>query len=293
MDSRYLECFVQVVERGSIAEAARYLDMPPASLAQRLKALEASLGGPLVMRAGRTVRPTVAGDRILPYARRILAETRDMRSAASSTDLPQGPLRLGATPSSLAGILPRVLQDWAARHPQIEIYIEPGATATLYEHLMDGELDAAVLVHPRFALPKTCGWRSLRDEKLVLLAPRGQKVTDVLATAAQQPFIRYDRNAVAGRMADDYLKSHGIRPRVRFELDGIAPIVQMVASGLGVSVLPDSPPHGGGEPGLRRWPLPAPCPHRTVGVLWQRSTVRSRLAEAFVQLAARRYPMGK
>jgi DNA-binding transcriptional LysR family regulator len=289
MDSRFLQSFVSVIELGSIAEAARRLDMTPATIAQRLRALEAGIGSRLIVRSGRTVKPTVAGSRILERARSVLREVRDLESAASDTELPSGPLRLGVMPTGLTGIVPVVLKKWVRRYPRIAIYIEPGNTAVLYSRVMAGELDAAVLVHPMFDLPKTCAWHGLRREALILLTPAGMKVKDALATIASEPFIRYDRQMVAGKMADDYLRQRGIRAQVRLELDGIEYIAKLVAEGLGVSVLPDWAVIGAANPALKRWPLPAPVPTRTIGVVWQRSTIRAPLVEAFVALARKNF----
>ncbi len=285
MDSRFLHTFIVVAERGSIAEAARHLGLTPTSVAQRLHALEADIGSRLIVRAGRTVKPTVAGLRVLDHAHRVLREVRDLRSAASDTDLPAGPLRMGATPTALTGIFPPMLKRWAARHPQIEIYIEPASTNLLYERVISGHLDAAVLVHPLFELPKTCDWHSLREERLILLTPADMTVNDALHTAADEPFIRYDRNVVAGKLADEYLAARGIRPKVRFELDGIESIAKLVSEGLGVSVLPDWPVVGAFPANLKKWALPTPCPVRTVGALWLRSSVRTPLVQAFVKMA--------
>jgi DNA-binding transcriptional LysR family regulator len=285
MDTRFLQSFVHVVESGSIAEAARRLDLTPASVAQRLKALEASLGSRLVARSGRTVRPTAAGSRVLERARQVLDEVRDLKSAASGTDLPAGPLRLGATPTALTGIMPPILKRWVARHPDIEIYIEPAPSTLLYGQVLAGDLDVAVLVHPMFELPKGYAWRALREEPLMLLTHANLRVRDVVATVAREPFIRYDRGVVGGKLADDWLRGHGLRPHVRFELDGIDSIAKLVAEGLGVSILPDWTVTGRPDPALRRWPLPAPRPSRTVGLLWRPASVRAPLVQALVDMA--------
>lgn len=285
MDTRFLQSFIQVVESGSIAEAARRLDLTPASVAQRLKALEASVGSQLVARSGRTVRATAAGNRILARARAIVADVGDLCSAASATELPAGPLRLGATPTALTGIVPAVLKRWVACHPEIEIYIEPAPTTLLYERVLAGGLDAAILVHPLFDLPKSLAWRALRVEPLILLTRADLRVDDVLAAAASEPFICYDRSVVGGKLAHDYLRERGIRPRVRIELDGIESIAKLVAEGLGVSVLPDWPVTGKHDPALRKWKLPEPRPSRTVGALWRPAGVRAPLVQAFVGMA--------
>ncbi len=293
MDSRYLQNFVLVVELGSIAEAARRLDMTPATLAQRLRALESAVGTPLIVRSGRTVKPTVAGARIVDRARGILRDIRDLKSAASDTALPAGPLRLGATPTAMSGIAPVVLKEWVLQYPHIHIYIEPATANVLYARVLDDSLDAAILVHPVFDLPKTCAWQGLRKEALVLLTPSTLAVTDVFETIAREPFILHDRSVIAGKMADDYLQRHGVRPQVRFELEGIENIATLVAEGLGVSVLPDWPVIGPFNPALRKWPLPAPCPARHVGVMWLRSNARTALVKAFVDLARMRFPLGE
>jgi DNA-binding transcriptional LysR family regulator len=141
-------------------------------------------------------------------------------------------------------------------------------------------------VHPAFDLPKTCVWQLLRQEPLILLAPSSLAVKAPLVTASHEPFIRYDRNVVAGKMADEYLRLHGVRPKVHFELDGIEQIAKLVAEGLGVSVLPDWPVIGSPDPKLRRWRLPSPCPARRVGMTWLRASVRSQLAEEFAKVAS-------
>ncbi|MFJ1300015.1 LysR family transcriptional regulator [Pseudomonadota bacterium AL_CKDN230030165-1A_HGKHYDSX7] len=282
MDTRFLQSFVAVAEFGSIAEAARRLDLAPTTVTQQLRALEADIGTQLLARVGRTVQPTTAGQRILDRARALLRDASDLRSAASATGLPAGPLRLGATPSALMGMLPPMLRAWKQAHPAIPIYIEPGTSARLLDRVTAGELDAAILVHPAFDLAKAYAWHPLREEALILLAPAGLPVRDPLKVAAREPFIRYDRNVVAGKMADQYLRSHGIRPKVQFELDGIEHIARLVAEGFGVSVLPDWPVIGGPDPALRRWALPAPCPVRQVGMLWPRNGVRAALAQEFL-----------
>lgn len=286
MDTSFLQTFVTVVDLGSIAEAARRLDLAPTTVAQQIRALESDIGSQLLMRSGRTVKPTVAGTRIVDRARELLRDVRDLRSAASDSGLPAGPLRLGATPTALMGLLPTLLRQWMGAHPDIPVYIEPGTSSVLLSRVMSGELDAAILVHPSFELPKTCAWRLLREEPLILVTPSNMRVTDPLATAASEPFIRYDRNVVAGKMADDYLRAHGVRPKVHFELDGIEHIAKLVAEGFGVSVLPDWPVIGTPDPQLRRWTLPSPCPARRVGMVWLRASVRAELAEAFVQMAS-------
>lgn len=284
MDSRFLQSFIAVVDCGSIADASRRLDLPPTTVAQQMRALESEIGSTLLTRVGRTVRPTVVGARIVSQAREVIKSVENLRSAASATELPAGPLRLGATPTGLMGLVPPLLRRWMSAYPSINVYIEPGTSSHLLDQVLAGNLDAAILVHPMYAIPKTCEWRLMRSEALILLTPHEMKVKDPLLTAAREPFIQYDRKVVAGKMADEYLRSQGIKPKVRFELDGIEHIAQLVAEGFGVSILPDWPVLGPQDDRIRRWVLPDPSPFREVGMVWQRSSVRSPLAVALHKL---------
>ena len=108
MDIRFLESFVTVAECGSIAEAARRLNLTPAALAQRLRALEQDLGHSLVSRVGRTVRPTASGLAVLRHAGALIEGARDLRAIAAN-DQPEGQLRLGATATALTGLLPAIV----------------------------------------------------------------------------------------------------------------------------------------------------------------------------------------
>jgi len=287
VDLRFLQSFVCVIECGSIAEAARRLDLAPSSVAQRIRALEKDLDTLLIMRAGRTVRPTAAGSRMLEHARHLLHGMEELRAATSSTNLPAGPLRIGSTPTGLAGYMPSLLKRWVERYPQIEIFIDPGPTALLYSKVLSEQLDAALIVLPPFPLPKSCLWRSLRAEQLILLTNADLPVRDVLQTVRTQPYIWYDRNSIGGKLAEDHLKAHGLQPKSRFELDDISAIARLVGSGLGVSILPDWAYTGPPDTATRRWGLPAPTPHRTVGVLWSRGGARSALVEAFLDRTTR------
>ena len=284
MNVNALQTFLVVVECGSIAQASRLLDLPPTTIAQQMKALHSDIGTPLLARAGRTLQPTMAGTRILEHARSLVKAARDLRSAASSSDLPAGPLLLGATHSALSGLLPPVLKRWSQQHPEIKVFIEPGDSLPLISKVASHALDAAMLVHPGFALPKSCDWITLREEPLILLTPADMPVNDPLQVLASAPYIRFDRRVVGGKLADEYLRAHDIRPHAQFELDGVEEIAKFVSEGLGVALLPDWATVGMPDASVRRWPLPAPRLCRHVGLLWNRTSARLGLVQALQQL---------
>ncbi len=278
MDTRFLESLVTVVDNGSMAEAARRLNLTPAAVAQRLRALEAELGLRLVLRAGRNMKPTEDGLAVVSRARRLLAELRDLAAIADRSLA--GELRIGAVPTATIGLLPGLMTRLQEAHPRIEIRIQPGASAELYGRVQAGELDAAVIVQPYFPLPKTLGWQTLREERLIVLAPSRLAGADPHAVLQAEPFVRYDQSSWGGRIVDGYLRQHRIRVRERFELVTLDAIAVLVDRGLGVSLVPEWAPPWPEGLSLARLRLPGEAPARCMGLIWNLASPRPRLVAA-------------
>jgi len=284
MDTSFLESFVAVVEHGSIAEAARRRNLTPAAVAQRIHALEREFDTQLLARSGRTVKPTEAGAKILERSRQFLQDVRDLKAHAIG-DIAAGQLRVGAIATALNSIVPDILSLLAREYPQLNLYVAPGTSDSLFAQVRNGDLDAAIIVEPEFAIPKTCGWQVLREEPLVVLVPSSLRISDANTALRSQPFIRYDRNARGGRIADGYLRKTGIQPQERFELTSLTAIALMVDRGLGVSLVPDwSPPWPEGL-SLTKLPITGSSYVRRLGLVWLRGSVRMRLIQAFLEEA--------
>lgn len=281
MDVRFLQSFVTVVDVGSLAEAARRLDLTPAAIAARLHALEEELGVPLVRRAGRSVVPTEAGIRILDRARQIIRDIRDMNTVASG-DASLGEFRLGSFVTAMGSIVPPLLGRLYRQHPNVNLFVKPGRSIELCESLVRGELDAAIVVEPQFAVAKGYQWEEFIAEPLVVVAPASMAGQDPHALLATQPFIRYDRSVLGGQLADRYLRDHNLRPHQRLEVDGLMVIAALVSEGLGVALVPDWAPMWDGRLAIARLPLPDRAPVRRVGLIWATHGPRASLAEALL-----------
>ncbi len=284
MDTQFLNTFVTVVDSGSMAAAARRLNITPATVAQQIHTLEREIAAPLIARAGRTVSVTEAGSRILERARKLLRDVVDLHTVAND-EVTAGELRLGAGINALTGMMPDILALMVARYPRINVYVERSTSIEMYPMVESGVLDAAIVMQGPFPLSKRIGWQLLREEPLVVLAPESMAGGDPHQLLASEPFIRYDRNHWGGHHADQYLRTVGITPHERFELNALNAIAVMVDRGLGVSLVPDW---------ARPWPeglrlvklgLPRAFEPNRIGIIWSRSTIRMRLVKAFIQEA--------
>src|SRR5882757_6368711 len=255
MDTRFLETFLMAVDNGSIAEAARRLNLTAAAIVER--------------------------------ARRFVIEARDFESIAA-TGRPSGQLRLGTFQSALSGLLPDILVLMKQNYPQIDVNITLGISAELYRKVLDGDdLDAVIIAQPPFAIPKSCDWGFLREEPLIVLTRAPAPSRKPHAILASEPFIRLHRRLWPGRLVDGYLRKAGIRPRELYEIDLPEAIAVMVDRGLGVSLLPDWAPPWPEGLSLAKLPLPDAGPYaRRIGVVWARASPRLRLVYAFLEQAA-------
>lgn len=276
---------LQVVARhGSMAGAARELGLTANAVAQRLRALEHEMGTALVTRSGRTVQLTEAGHAVEAKLPSLLSEIHGLRTAALETTI-AGVLKIGAIATALTGIMPPLLEGLSRRHPKINIHLSPGTSAELYELVLKGELDAAVIVEPDFDMPKSAFFSLLRREPFVLLTSQGLSRSNVLDIIRTESIILYDRAQWGGRLAANWLEATGVQYRARFELDALDAIAVMVARGLGVSVVPDwlgPRPEGARLKALR---LPKSNVARSIGILSNRNGPRRRLVSAFSSLA--------
>jgi DNA-binding transcriptional LysR family regulator len=284
MESQFLESFVSVVKYGSIAEAARRLDITAAALALRVHALENEFGAPLLQRSGRTVVPTEAGARVLTRAQAVLRDIHELRMLATNACM-TGQLRIGAIASATVDLLPRALANFSVDQPRTDVFVQSGVSSGLYTQVCDGELDAALIVEPHFEIPKTCDWITFEVQPLVLLTAAQLSVTDPHLTLIDQPMVRHDRNQWSGRIADDYLRHSGIIPTVRYEVDSFVAVAVLVRDGLGVALIPDCASNLLASLALRKHALPLDGFTRKIGLLWSKATIRSRQIDSLIAAA--------
>lgn len=271
-----MQSFVAVVEAGSFAEAARRLDLTSAAIAARIKALEDDLGVALLQRSGRSVKPTESGIRILEGTRFVIRKVRDLRAMAMEGGQ-AGELRIGCFVSAMSNVLPPILKRLYGVYPSVSIFVTPGASVDLCRQVANGELDAAIVVEPQFAVPKNCMWQAFMEEPLVVLAPGSLKDEEAHHLLATQPFIRYDRAVYGGQLADRYLRDHQIRPKQRLEIDSLLAIASLVHEGLGVSLIPDWSSMWTSLD-IARIPLPGRAPVRRNGLVWNAQGHHAKMA---------------
>lgn len=243
MDTRFLESVIIVAEQGSVAAAARQQGLTAAAISQRLKTLETELDVVLFRRNGKTVQPTAECSRLLPHARKMVAEAALLAGSLDGESL-SGTLKIGAISTVMTSLLPLTLKHLRKTAPLLVPEIYPGTSVSLHDRISRQELDVIVAIAPPFDRSKSLEARNLRSEPLMLMTPSSiasQDVTDLDAIAsvfAQMPYIRYDPSSWGGRLAEQFLARHAIESRLFCTIDSQETMARMVHEGLGVSLVP-------------------------------------------------------
>ncbi|WP_327682339.1 LysR family transcriptional regulator [Kitasatospora sp. NBC_00458] len=305
---RQFEYLVTVVDTGSFTRAAELLHVTQPALSHQVRALEKAVGGALLERLPRAVRPTPMGRAVLPHARAALADAERLRAAArSAAGLDGGELELATVYSVSLGILPPVLRTWRRAHPGVRIRLREYAhNEELRAAMAAGQADVAVGTPP-------ADWegpiRELGVEEFVLTLPpedaedaeggggsagvdgpdgadgagRARCRRVPLAELADRDWVHYAPGNGLADVLDAACAEAGFRPRVAVRTEQTAAAPLLAAAGLGAALVPANIVPVGFD-GLVRRPEP---PVRRVLVAYTR-TRPDPLTAAFVDLLARR-----
>lgn len=145
LDSDQLKTFVAIADSGSFTAAARTVNRTQSAVSMQMKRLEQSLGHRLFTRGARGVVPTTEGESLLGRARRVM---RLLDEAAESLQAPplEGRVRIGLPEEYGANVLPRILADFAAAQPGVQVSVRCGWSPDLSQAVEQGELDLAIVV---------------------------------------------------------------------------------------------------------------------------------------------------
>lgn len=242
MDLRFVSSLISVIDEGSLAAAARLGRITPSAVAQRIAALEAQLQVQLLSRAGRVMQPTPECRSILPRLRQLLRDEAALIGDLQAEAL-QGPLRLGAISTQIGDHAADLVSRLRKVAPQVELQLIPGASSALFAAFEEETLDAALIVKPGFGLAKTMQFTTLARQEIGWLIPGCDPKFDAEderedVSFNDLPYILYSREAWGGLQCWEALQAHTVNPRILAEMDALESIAQMVADGLGRSVLP-------------------------------------------------------
>jgi LysR family transcriptional regulator, cell division regulator len=231
--------FSAVARTGGITRAAEELNTVQSNVTQRVKALEAEIGTALFERHSRGMTLTGAGRRLLPYAQRMAALSREAVLAARDDGEPKGPLAIGSMETTAAVRLPALLADFHRRFPAVRLSLRTATTADLVAAVLDGSLDGAFVAGPIEHADLTSAV-AFREELVLVTAKHVKSLAELrAATPESGPTALVFRTGCTYRQRlEQVLAEFGWPSAIRFELGTLDGMIGCVAAGMGVTLLP-------------------------------------------------------
>jgi DNA-binding transcriptional LysR family regulator len=243
MNIAQLRTFLTVVERGSFSEAARTLGISQPAVTMQIQALEADVGATLLDRRYRRVDLTEAGNTLMPYARKVMAELDDARAEIGAlSGTVTGHLTIAASTTPGVYVIPRLLGSYLAANPQVRVTITVQDTADVVAAIESGRADVGVT--GAMIKGSRVSYQELGADELVVICPVGDELAGwnnvPFAHLAEADWVMREMGSGTRQVADLALADHGIDPqelRVVVELGTGEAIVSAVEGGLGVGML--------------------------------------------------------
>jgi DNA-binding transcriptional LysR family regulator len=239
MELSDLVTFSTVARLGGITRAADELNTVQSNVTQRVKALEAEIGTALFERHSRGMTLTGAGRRLLPYAQRMAALSREAVLAARDDGEPKGPLSIGSMETTAAVRLPKLLAAFHRRYPAVRLTLRTAPTADLVAAVLDGTLDGAFVAGP-IEHAELTSTTAFQEELVLVTARRWSSLAALRAgTPESGPTALVFRTGCTYRQRlEQVFSEFGWPSAARFELGTLDGMIGCVAADMGVTLLP-------------------------------------------------------
>lgn len=270
---KQLRYFEALARHGHFGRAAEACAISQPALSMQIKELEDILGAALFERAARQVRLTTFGEGLAIRARDILRsvdELGDFARAAQNRAI--GRLRIGVIPTIAPYLLPAIIANLTAAYPGVEIHVRETLTPTLLRELGEGRLDTCILALP--VSEPSFVEVALFDEEFVLVRPEvdaGKPVPN-LESLREMRLLLLEEGHCLRDQALSFCNLRSGLPRESLDGSSLSTLVQMVSSGIGVTLIPEMAVQvETRSAGVTIAHFKTPAPTRTIGMIWRKT----------------------
>jgi DNA-binding transcriptional LysR family regulator len=229
LDLELLRSFVSVIDAGGFTRAGERVHRTQSTVSQQIKRLEDDIGQPLLIRSGKDVTPTEAGERLLSYARRLLALAEEARDVLARPDS-EGAVRLGIPEDFAAYRLTKLLAAFSRSRPGLRLDVRSDQSMYLRRDLERGELDLALLKRDAGEKNGIASW----PERVHWVT---SKVHPIDPAVRSVPLIGFPAGCLYRSRAIHAIESAGRAWHMSYTSSSLAGIQAAVAAGLGLSIL--------------------------------------------------------
>jgi len=275
---RQLRYFDALVRHGHFGRAAEACSISQPALSMQIKEMEEALGGVLLERNARQIALTAFGEELLPRVREILRSVDELGDfARASRDRLAGRLRVGMIPTIAPYLLPKIIENLARLHPELDIHVRETLTPKLIKEVAEGRLDTAIVALPVSETSLT--EIALFKENFLLVRPGEQKDTPVPSREMlrEMKLLLLEEGHCFRDQALSFCNMQASPPREVLDASSLSTLVQMVGAGIGVTLIPEMAVEvetRSASVSVARFKNPQPS--RTIGMVWRKSSPLAR-----------------
>ncbi len=285
MELFQLRYFIKAAELRSFTRAAEACSVSQPALSQSIQKLEDELRQPLFERGGRQISLSDAGQRFLTRAREVIRLADEAR-ATMTDDGETGTLRITAIPTVAPYLLPTLARQFAQRQPLVQLELSEDVTEQALKRCRSGEVDVVILALPRSE--SDFDFTLLCTETLLAVLPVEhplQSVTQIdIAALENEPFVLLDEVHCLTGDINSFCKRNRIQPRIASRSHQLTTVLELVANGFGISLIPEMAMARHVDPRLIYRRLAGAQPTRQIGLCTNPYRFRSKVQKSFEQL---------
>jgi LysR family hydrogen peroxide-inducible transcriptional activator len=277
---RQLRYFDALARHGHFGRAAEACAISQPALSMQIKEMEQALGGVLLERGARQVTLTKFGEELLQRVRDILRSVDELGDfARASRDRLAGRLRVGMIPTIAPYLLPKVIENLARLHPELDIHVRETLTPKLIKEVAEGRLDTAIVALP--VSEPSLTEVALFKENFLLVRPGEQEGTPIPSRESlrEMKLLLLEEGHCFRDQALSFCKMQA-PPREVLDASSLSTLVQMVGAGIGVTLIPEmavAVETRSASVSVARFKNPQPS--RTIGMVWRKSSPLARQLE--------------
>ena len=269
LNLNHLHTFAHVIRHGSFSAAAERLNLTQPAVSLHIRQLEQRLNLRLIERVGKRIKPTSAGSTLLEHIGRIDAVVEDaLLDLASHAQGVAGQIAIGTGATACIHLLPPILQTLRRQFPALDVRVSTGNTDGILRAVEENRLDLALVTLP--AAGRSLSITPLLDDEFVAIFSAEQKTLPPAITPQSLetlPLVVFEAGSSTRLLIDEWYLRAGLRIKPVMELGSIEAIKEMVAAGLGYSIVPRmSVAAAHHRRGLQVQPLTPPL-SRTLGIV--------------------------
>jgi LysR family hydrogen peroxide-inducible transcriptional activator len=275
---RQLRYFDALARHGHFGRAAEACAISQPALSMQIREMEDALGGALLERSARQVALTQFGEELIQRVRDILRSVDELGDfARASQDRLAGRLRVGMIPTIAPYLLPKVIENLARLHPELDIHVRETLTPKLIKEVAEGRLDTAIVALP--VSEPSLTEVALFTENFLLVRPGQDKGTPVPSSEMlrEMRLLLLEEGHCFRDQALSFCNMQSSPPREVLDASSLSTLVQMVGAGIGVTLIPEmavAVETRSAPVSVARFKNPQPS--RTIGMVWRKTSPLAR-----------------